>query len=97
MNSLFHLRSTLNITLPPYQSHHFTLPPYQSHHIILPPYQSHHLTLPLYHSLLLRDATDMRQDVATLLLLVQVEGVNAPDEVMKTLLKAKNVQVNSVR
>ena len=42
---------------------------------------------------LFRDATDMRQDVATLLLLVQVETVNAPDEVMKTLLKAKNVQV----
>ena len=87
MNSLFHLRSTLNITLPPYQSHHITVPSYQSHHF----------TLPLYHSLLFRDATDMRQDVATLLLLVQVEGVNAPDEVMKTLLKAKNVQVNSVR
>ena len=41
-----------------------------------------------------RDATDMRQDVATLLLLVEVETLNAPDDVMQTLLKAKTVQVS---
>lgn len=40
-----------------------------------------------------RDATDMRQDVATLLLLVEVEELNSPDDVMQTLLKAKTVQV----
>jgi hypothetical protein len=36
----------------------------------------------------------MRQDVATLLLLVLVlvEGLNAPQEVIETLLKAQNVQ-----
>jgi tetratricopeptide (TPR) repeat protein len=41
-----------------------------------------------------RDATDMRQDVATLLLLVQVqtEGVKDRREVVDTLLKAKGVQ-----
>lgn len=35
----------------------------------------------------------MRQDVATYLLLAQVEKENSPEGVLQTLLKAKNVQV----
>jgi tetratricopeptide repeat protein 21B len=47
-----------------------------------------------------RDIFDMRQDVATLLLLVEVHKINAPKEVVDTLLKAKAVQrdlLNQVR
>ena len=47
-----------------------------------------------------RDIFDMRQDVATLLLLVDVHKINAPKDVADTLLKAKAVQkdlLNQVR
>ena len=36
----------------------------------------------------------MRQDVATYLLLAQVEKENTPEGVLQTLLKARNVQVS---
>ena len=39
----------------------------------------------------------MRQDVATYLLLAQVEKENSPEGVLQTMLKARNVQVRKSR